>query len=214
MITYFLVGSYVVCAGLTVWAVTRNPNLCRLVQILAIGCLAALLMTGPAPMADAYYWLVLAGLGVSLVADLVFYLERDRYLLFGIGAMAFCYLLYAAAFSTRMELSFSVPVLLFYLVIPAVVLLMVGNRLGTLRGPVLFLSFVMAIMAGQATTQYLALGTQSAQLAMGGVLLFFFVDGTIAIDRFGSGESLPARFVLIELAYYSAQLLVVLSALA
>jgi uncharacterized membrane protein YhhN len=69
-------------------------------------------------------------------------------------------------------------------------------------------------MASQATTQYLALGTQSAQLAMGGVLLFFFVDGTIAIDRFGSGESLPARFVLIELGYYSAQLLVVLSALA
>ncbi len=214
MIPYFLVGSYVVCAGLTVWAVTRNRHLYRLAQILAIDCLVALLMTGPAPMADAYYWLILAGLGVSLVADLVFYIERDRYLLIGIGAMALCYLLYAAAFSTRMELSFSVPVLLFYLAIPAVVLLMVGNRLGTLRWPVIFLSFVMAIMASQATTQYLALGTQSAQLAMGGVLLFFFVDGTIAIDRFGSGESLPARFVLIELGYYSAQLLVVLSALA
>jgi uncharacterized membrane protein YhhN len=165
-------------------------------------------------MADIYYWLVLAGLGVSLVADLAFYIERNRYLLIGIGAMAICYLLYAAAFSSRMESTFSVPVLFFYLAISAVVLLMVGNRLGTMRWPVIFLSFVMAIMASQATTQYLALGTQSAQLAMGGVLLFFFVDGTIAIDRFGSGESLPARFVLIELGYYSAQLLVVLSALA
>ena len=213
MITYFLVGSYVVCAGLTVWVVTRNRNLYRLAQILAIGCLVALLMTGPAPMADAYHWLVLAGLGVSLVADLVFYIEKERYLLIGIGAMALSYLLYAAAFSTRMESSFSVPVLLFSLAIPAVVLLMVGNRLGTLRWPVIFLAFVMAIMASQATTQYLALGTRSAQLAMGGVLLFFFVDGTIAIDRFGAGESLPVRFVLIELGYYSAQLLVVLSAL-
>ena len=214
MITYFLVGAVVVCAGLILWMQERYHLAYRLVQILAIGCLMALLMTGETPMADACYWLVLAGLGFALVGDLSFHTDGARHLRVAIGAMVVCYLFYAAAFSSRMALSFSLPALLFYLVIPATVLLMVGNQLGTLRWPVLFLSLIMAVMAGQATTQYLVLNTRSAQLVMGGVLFFFLVDGAIAIDHFGAGDPLPWRKTLIELSNYSAQLLITLSALA
>jgi uncharacterized membrane protein YhhN len=162
-------------------------------------CLAAWVAAGARSTSA---WLVVAGLVVSLVADVLI----ESSFLAGLGAFLIAHVAYIAAFVARAgELR---PLLLLpFLAWGVAVLARLWPGLGPLRGPVIVYALAICTMMWRAAA---TVGRPGGWTALAGAVLFAASDTLLALDRFH--RPIPNARVSIMALYWSGQLLISLSA--
>lgn len=187
-------------SGLYFWAFAGGRRgLAVALKPLPLLCLAAWVAAGArTPSA----WLVVAGLVVSLVADVLI----ESSFLAGLGTFLLAHVAYIAAFVART----GEPLLLLllpFLAWGALVLARLWPGLGPMRMPVIVYAVVICAMMWRAAA---TVGTPGGWTALAGAVLFAASDTLIAWDRFHrpiQGSRYP-----IMLLYWAGQLLIAMSA--
>jgi uncharacterized membrane protein YhhN len=157
--------------------------------------------------ADAYVWLVLAGLVCSLAGDVFLMLPRDRFVA-GLVSFLFAHLFYIAAFASggaRPGAWAAAPLVLY----GVLMLRLLWPRLGNLKAPVVVYVAVILLMAWAALGRWLGAGPAGSGHAAAGALLFAASDSLLAWDRFRGG--FRAAQALVLGTYFAAQWLIALS---
>ncbi|MDH7511741.1 MAG: lysoplasmalogenase [Clostridiales bacterium] len=154
-----------------------------------------------------YGYLVVSGLGLSLLGDIFLMLPRDR-IKPGLAAFLAAHILYVIAFSQGIPIrSFGVAVPV--LILGAIVYAWIFRNIGGLRLPVLVYILVISALVWVAINRYLSLAEGKSLLVMVGAPLFFFSDAVLAVNRFHKKFFLAD--ILILSTYFSAQLCFALS---
>lgn len=154
-----------------------------------------------------YGYLVVCGLGLSLLGDIFLMLPKDR-IKPGLVAFLAAHILYIIAFSRGIQVrSFGVAVPV--LILGASVYARIFRSIEGLRLSVLVYIFVISALVWVAINRHLSVADRASLFIMVGALLFFFSDAVLAIDRFYRKFFLADVFVLIT--YFTAQLLFALS---
>lgn len=112
--------------------------------------LLLLVLAWQAPMFEVTGYLILAGLCASLVGDGLMLISRER-LLYATGAFFLSHLLYTIWLARTITLSFFWPLPLALLIIGALLIAVIWNRLDTLRWPIctfIGITLVMVWLAG------------------------------------------------------------------
>ncbi|HET8648310.1 MAG TPA: lysoplasmalogenase [Vicinamibacteria bacterium] len=147
-------------------------------------------------------WLVVAGLVLSLIADVLI----ETSFLGGLGVFLFAHVAYVAAFLART--SEPRPLLaLPFLLWGAFVLARLWPGLGPMRVPVVVYAAVICAMMWRAAA---TTGTPGGWIALAGAVLFAASDTVLAFDRFHRPIT-GARAPILGL-YWAGQLLIALSA--
>lgn len=173
---------------------------------LATGLVIALALAGPRrPPSDRYATWVFAGLGASLIGDVLLMLPGD---LFVPGLIAFlvAHVCYTFAFTRdrgfSAVLATGVPLILF----GAGLTMYLWDGLGPMKVPVIAYVGVILTMAWQAVERWRLRSHAGARLAGIGALAFLASDAALGIARFrGDFHASPA---VILGTYYLAQFLI------
>ncbi len=175
-----------------------------------IALLAGLVAAEPAPVGQAYRWLVFAGLLCSLGGDV--WLLFPRGFVAGLFNFLVAHLLYIAAFAPGGPWNASAWALLApFALVSLATLRYLWPHLGRERAPVAVYVSVIAVMGWRAAVRALAASPPPASggLALAGALLFMLSDGLLATDRFA--RRLRAAEAAVMTTYYAAQTLIALS---
>jgi uncharacterized membrane protein YhhN len=168
--------------------------------------LAAVL--APAAHGPGYRVCIAAGLGCSLVGDILLMLPRDRFLA-GLGTFLLAHLAYVAGFGSRAETGVHPTVLIPLLAAALVLLRMLWPGLGRLRAPVLIYTVVILVMVWTAWSWQLTRSSPGATLAAAGATLFMGSDAILALNRFQ--RPFRSAQALVMSTYVAAQALISLS---
>lgn len=173
---------------------------------LATGLVIALALAGPRrPAPDRYAAFVLAGLGASLVGDVLLMLPGDLFVP-GLVAFLVAHILYTYAFTRdrgfSAVLATGVPLLL----LGVGLLVVLWDGLGALKVPVIAYVGVILTMAWQAVERWRLRSHAGARLAGIGALCFIASDAALGIARF-RGDYHASAAVILGL-YYVAQALI------
>lgn len=193
----------------------------RLVYLLKPGTMALIITLAALRIAldpSIYGWLILAGLGCSVVGDILLMLPANRFVA-GLGAFLVAHLIYIAAFATAAPLKIG-PAEAAVLLLLAVGSLLYGRPLLTaLRArqgdrlllPVGLYMLVINLMLWRAVIATWAPTSALFQptLAAAGAALFCASDSVLAWDRFV--RPIPGRQLLVMAPYFAAQYLLALS---
>jgi len=133
-----------------------------------------LLMVGwawQAPVLKPTDYLIIAGLLATLVGDALLLLPRQQ-MLYALGAFFLSHLLYTICFAAGMTMTFYWPIPLTLLIIGAITIATIWNRLETLRWPICTLIGMTLVMTWLAAEQYVFRPTDdSFTLVVGASLL-------------------------------------------
>jgi uncharacterized membrane protein YhhN len=153
----------------------------------------------PAPVSDAYRWLVLAALAASLAGDL-FLLSRDRFRP-GLASFLLAHVVYVLAFCTGPWVT---PGVWWGLVAvaAAAMLARLWPHLGRERLPVTLYVATIAAMAWTAGGRAAA-GAPGGAVALAGAVTFMVSDAALAMNRFVG--RFPAAQAVVMVTYYAAQ---------
>ena len=177
-------------------------------KAMPIVLLAGLVATEPAPVGQAYRWLVFAGLLCSLGGDV--WLLFPRGFVAGLASFLLTHLLYIAAFAPGTPWNASAWALLAPFALGSLAMLRyLWPHLGRDRAPVGVYVSVIAVMGWCAAVRATAAPSASGELALAGALLFMLSDGLLATDRFA--RRLRAADAIVMTTYYAAQTLIALS---
>lgn len=165
------------------------------------------ILTLAATAADAvssrYRRLIVAGLGFSLVGDVLLMLPGDRFVP-GLIAFLVAHLCYIAAFLTQSRLAARPVAFVGYALVSATLLSSLLPVLPTtLRAPVIVYVVVITTMAAQSAVWMLQSSVEQARRAAIGGAWFVVSDATLAIDRFR--VDVPYRDLLVLGTYFVAQ---------
>ena len=160
------------------------------------------------PPTFQYKWMVLFGLGFSLVGDILLMMPQDWFL-FGLIAFLVAQIFYTIAFSSVKGFYTSVIGAIPFVVIGFIMGFILWPNLGEMRVPTMVYMVVILVMGWQALGQWRQTGERRALLAFVGALLFILSDSLLAIDRFATPMVLSRLLVLGT--YYPAQWLISLS---
>src|SRR5213592_3712016 len=167
-------------------------------KAMPIVLLAGLVATEPAPVGQAYRWLVFAGL------------LCPRGFVAGLASFLLAHLLYIAAFAPGTPWNASAWALLApFALVSLAVLRHLWPHLGRERAPVAVYVSVIAVMGWRAAVRVTAAPAASGGLALAGALLFMLSDGLLATDRFV--RRFAAAGAAVMTTYYAAQTLIALS---
>lgn len=147
-------------------------------------------------------WLVAAGLGISLVADVLI----ESSFLAGLGVFLLAHVAYIAAFVARTGAPRPL-LLLPFLAWGIAVVARLWPGLGPMRVPVIAYAVVICTMMWRAAA---TTDLPGGPLALAGAVLFAASDTLIALDRFHRTIA-GARYPIMVL-YWAGQLLIALSA--
>lgn len=128
-------------------------------------------------------YLILAGLALSLIADMVRMLSSEHLLTYAVLMFA-SYLLYAISFGMQFNFSLYLPWLPIPLVIAAVTLIVIWTKLESLQAIVFALLIMSMIMAWVAGDQFFGLGRDYNFSIMVGAFLLFISNCIWLIARF------------------------------
>ncbi len=183
----------------------------------------ALASLAESPRAPLYTALIGIGLVFSLIGDwlLIDADAQPRRFVMGLAAFLFAHVTYVFAFAfaqyvRQMPLDLSregwLAVALF--VASGVVYLYLRPSLGVLSHAVLLYITVISLMVHRAASGVVVGGSLVSQsaFAAGGALLFYVSDFILAINKFIFGGDGGSNSVWVLTTYYSAQLLIALSA--
>lgn len=151
---------------------------------------------------------VLAALLLSLIGDIFLMLKPARFLA-GLAAFLLAHIVYAAAFSSRME-TLNVTAVIATVTSGAVMFLLIRRGAGRLAVPVAVYTAAIAAMVATSVSAALDVPEPGRLAAAIGALLFLFSDGTIGYARFRHRFHLAQALILGT--YYPAQALIALSA--
>ena len=187
-----------------------RSSLAGVLKPLPIALFVALVVATGDAHGEAYRWLIVAGLLLSMAGD-VLLVFPDRFVA-GLASFLAAHLVYIVAFSreARPHLGLLVPFLVFCLAM----LRVLWARLGTDRGPVVVYVAAIAVMGWRAAARAVSPGVPepSATLALAGALLFMTSDGVLAVNRFA--RPFRAADAVVMTTYYAAQALIAASAIA
>lgn len=205
---FFLGGAALVVGALAAWSqASGRTKLFYAFKPLAMGFVLAVAIIRR-PMSPALATWIIAGLGFSLLGDVLLMLPSDRFVA-GLASFLVAQLCYIAAF--EQEAGAWGPL---WAALPSVALLLLLARYilpktGGLRLAVAIYGLVIASMAWRATVRYASLGQVRALLGMLGAWLFCASDLSLAWGRFVRRSAWQPIFCLGT--YYLAQLLIALS---
>jgi uncharacterized membrane protein YhhN len=160
------------------------------------------------PPAFQYKWMILFGLGFSLIGDILLMLPQDLFL-FGLIAFLVAQIFYTIAFSSVKGFYTSVIGAIPFLIFGLIMGFFLWPNLGEMRIPTIVYLVVILVMGWQAFGQWRQTGERRALLAFVGALLFILSDSLLAINRFATPLELARLLVLGT--YYPAQWLISLS---
>lgn len=191
-----------VAGGLHLWAFAgERRRLAVALKPLPVLLLAAWVAAGASSTSA---WLVVSGLGLSLVADVLI----ERSFLAGLGTFLAAHVAYIAAFLARADEARPLLLLPFALWgVAAAARLWPG--LGPMRAPVAVYAAVICTMMWRAAA---TVGRPGGSIALAGAVLFAASDTLLALDRF-QRPIRGARYAVMAL-YWAGQLLIALSARA
>ncbi len=175
-----------------------------------IALLCALVVVEPAPIDDAYRWLVVAALLLSLAGDVCLLFPQG--FVPGLASFLVAHLLYVAAFAPAGGWDAGAWLLLIPFALGSLGMLRyLWPGLGGERLPVTIYVGAIALMGWRAAVRAMAPSTPapSGSLALAGALLFMLSDGLLATNRFAR----PFRSAegAVMTTYYAAQTLLALS---
>lgn len=160
------------------------------------------------PVSPRYRALVVAGLGWSLLGDVLLMLPQDLFVA-GLAAFLIAHLCYITAFSAAGGGARAWGAFAGVAVVGACILALLWPRLGMLRLPVAAYVSVISTMAWQALARWRGTRAPGALGAAVGGLLFMVSDAAIAVGRFLM--DFPGQRVLVLATYWAAQWLIAAS---
>jgi uncharacterized membrane protein YhhN len=188
-------------------------TLAGVLKAIPILLLVLLVVAEPAPVSDAYRWLVAGALVFSMAGD-IFLVFPGRFRA-GLASFLMAHVLYVVAFAPPTgTTAASLVVLLPFVPFAAFAGAMLGllwPHLGRDRAPVVVYVSVITLMGWRAALRALDPATPSPSdtLALAGALFFMASDGVLAYDRFVRGFALAPAIIMTT--YYAAQVLIALS---
>jgi uncharacterized membrane protein YhhN len=151
-----------------------------------------------------YAFLIIAGLGFSLVGDIFLMLPSDRFLA-GLISFLFAHVFYSSAFISDIKKMTWLPVIALILA-GMIFVILISPSLGKIKIPVYLYVVFILIMVWMAWERWITHPTQGPLLALIGAGFFAFSDLVLARERFvGRFKSSQA---LILGSYFIAQLLI------
>jgi uncharacterized membrane protein YhhN len=199
-----LVGGFVIgfqLAGAEVIVYFLKPTVIILIAIITF-------LSSKSPTKN-YKGLILAGLGFSLLGDILLMLPVDLFI-FGLIAFAVTQIIYTIAFSSVKGFDTSWRRGLPFLLVGIVMIAYLWQDVNDMRLPVLLYAIVILTMAWQALGQWQQTGETRAFFAFIGALLFVTSDALLAINRFSA--PIPASSLFVLGSYYIAQWFIGVSA--
>ena len=185
-------------------------TLAGVLKAIPILLLVLLVAAEPAPVSDAYRWLVAGALVFSMAGD-IFLVFPGRFRA-GLASFLMAHVLYVVAFAPPSgTTAASLVVLLPFVVFAGAMLGLLWPHLGRDRAPVVVYVSVITLMGWRAALRALDPATPSPSdtLALAGALFFMASDGVLAYDRFVRGFALAPAIIMTT--YYAAQVLIALS---
>jgi uncharacterized membrane protein YhhN len=168
--------------------------------------IAGIALAIPLPISDAYRWLVVLGLLLSLAGDIFLMLPNDRYFIFGLASFLVAHLFFIGAYRTRGGFGFTWWLALLFLAYTVALVYLLWPSIAEMRIPVLVYAAVLMVMGWQAAEMWLRWSDLSALFAMVGAILFLLSDSALALNKFRA----PIRqsSVIVMSTYWAAQLLI------
>jgi uncharacterized membrane protein YhhN len=151
--------------------------------------------------------LIIFALLASLAGDS--FLLSPKYFLAGLVSFLVAHLSYTASFFTGLSSRGLVSIALPLLLIALLMVFILWQGLGKLKGPVIIYVLAICAMVYQAGERWLELNTLSTLLTFIGALLFMLSDALLALNRFRQTFQLAQAGILAT--YYAAQWLIALS---
>ncbi len=151
-------------------------------------------------------YLILAGLAVSLLADMMRMLSSER-LLASVALMFTSYLLYTISFGMQLDFSLYLPWLPIPLVIAAITLVLIWTKLEDMQAMVFALLIMSMIMAWVAGDQFFGLGRDYNFSIMVGAFLLFISNCIWLIARFRF--SFKASKAIVAALYFLGQFFII-----
>lgn len=185
-------------------------TLAGILKAIPILLLVLLVAAEPAPVSDAYRWLVAGALVFSMAGD-IFLVFPGRFQA-GLASFLMAHVLYVIAFAPPTGMTGgSFLVLLPFVAFAGAMLAILWPHLGRDRAPVVVYVTVITLMGWRAALRALdpAMPSPSATLALAGALFFMASDGVLSYDRFVRRFALAPAIIMTT--YYTAQVLIALS---
>lgn len=195
-------------AALNIWSDYKKQKLLvYLFKPLTLIFIIALPLIAKAPSTN-YKYLILTGLGFSLLGDIFLMLPKRRFIE-GLLSFLIAHLFYSAAFLSNMRWRFSIwP--LFPLLLYAVIFFMdLFPYLGKMKFPVVAYMLVITAMAWLAAQRYLQIKEMKPLLALIGAFIFIISDSSLALNQFVRRHKFGQALTLST--YFAAQWLIACS---
>jgi uncharacterized membrane protein YhhN len=169
--------------------------------------LTVLVGVEPAPVSEAYRWLIAGALVCSMAGD-IFLVLPDRFRA-GLASFLLAHVLYVVAFAPPSGAqAASLMLLVPFVAFAGAMLAVLSPHLGRDRIPVIVYMTVITLMGWRAALRAVdpATPSPSATLALLGALFFMASDGVLAYDRFVRRFALAPAIIMTT--YYVAQVLI------
>ncbi|WP_276726647.1 lysoplasmalogenase [Pantoea septica] len=170
-----------------------------------------LLMVGwawQAPVLKPTDYLIIAGLLATLIGDALLLLPRQQ-MLYALGAFFLSHLLYTICFAASMTMTFYWLIPLTLLIIGAVTIATIWNRLETLRWPVCTLIGMTLVMTWLATEQYLFRPTDDSFTLMVGASLLLLANIVWFVSHYR--RRFRADSAIVAACYFAGHFMIVRS---
>ncbi|MBL0173612.1 MAG: lysoplasmalogenase [Gemmatimonadaceae bacterium] len=201
-----LTGTVILSALVAILALSAPPawmSAHYVAKPLATLAILAMAATAANPLSPRYQRAIVAGLGLSLLGDVLLMLPTDLFA-WGLGAFLLAHLCYIAAFLGQSRLLARPMALAGYaLVAIALVAAVYPSLPVALRVPVLVYVVVITLMASQSAVWMLEAPSPNARRAAIGAAWFLVSDATLAIARFRT--DVPYRDLIVLGTYFIAQ---------
>ncbi len=152
-----------------------------------------------------YFYVILAGLLLSLVGDILLMLPSDRFVP-GLVSFLMAHLFYIAGFTIAADYHFSLESVLPFLVFAVVMIVLLYPKLGEMKVPVIIYTGVIMIMGWRALDLWSYTDQVPALSAFIGAIFFMISDSALAWERFRN--KFPCSQPIILGTYFVAQTLI------
>lgn len=193
-----------------VWSIDRKPRWVFYCSKATPILLMAALILSENPDINQYSFWIGIGLLASAIGDLFLMHPKDKFVQ-GLISFLVAHIAYSYAFFTQIDSAITlwVPAVLFS--VGLIVYLLLLPTLGNMQLPVGVYSTAILVMAWGAIEVWLDAINPMASYAAMGAFTFIISDLVLAIDRFRSSSAFSRHVIMVT--YYTAQILLTLSAL-
>ncbi|MCW8335189.1 lysoplasmalogenase [Vibrio paucivorans] len=163
------------------------------------------------PELPTYVYFVISGLTLSALGDVFLMHPKDKFIQ-GLSSFLLAHIAYFVAFHQQLDGAVTIWVLGLLVSLGVIVYLLLLPNLGEMKLPVAAYVTVILAMTWAAIEYRLTGSTPSSATALVGACLFMLSDLVLAIDRFRSSSRFSQHVIMVT--YYTAQLLITMSAYA